>query len=306
MYSSVIGDFVSIGYDESVGTFRRDQSGRNYTQEETDSILPLFYVRQLMADERFPDSIMGVPVTPREVQHSNFNFRVSATDINTSVIPLYPLLESMSKRVELEMPDDVFRITPTGIEFIVMESNSVDEAKSRRFTEALENKSFRFPARYIAGNPTTRKEYDEGYLILDNEGKLFHLKQMKGRPYVRAIQLPQGVQAKHLFITEFTDRKTLGYLTDANHAFYVLTSKTYEVIKTGLPAYNPETDNLTIFGNMFDWTVSVEKPERKAYYALNAGNYSLIKSMEASESGHAMPGLHFTSFLDEYVKPRFF
>ncbi|RXE61133.1 DUF4857 domain-containing protein, partial [Muribaculaceae bacterium Isolate-001 (NCI)] len=131
-----------------------DRAGNHYTQEETDSILPLFYVRQLMADERFPDSIMGVAVTPREVQHTNFNFRISAPDINTSAVPLYPLLESMSKRVELKMPDDVFRITPTGIEFIVMESNSVDEAKSRRFTEALTKKSFRFPARYVAGNPT--------------------------------------------------------------------------------------------------------------------------------------------------------
>lgn len=53
MYSCVIGDFLSMGYEESVGLIRRDQSGNNYTQEQTDSILPLFYVRQLMADERF-------------------------------------------------------------------------------------------------------------------------------------------------------------------------------------------------------------------------------------------------------------
>ena len=66
MYSCVIGDFLSMGYEESVGLIRRDQSGNNYTQEQTDSILPLFYVRQLMADERFPDSLMGVPVSPQQ------------------------------------------------------------------------------------------------------------------------------------------------------------------------------------------------------------------------------------------------
>lgn len=53
MYSCVIGDFLSMGYEESVGLIRRDQSGNNYTQEQTDSILPLFYVRQLMADNAF-------------------------------------------------------------------------------------------------------------------------------------------------------------------------------------------------------------------------------------------------------------
>ena len=36
-------------------------------------------------------------------------------------------MESMSGRVDLKMPDDVFRITSKGIEFIDMASNSVKE-----------------------------------------------------------------------------------------------------------------------------------------------------------------------------------
>lgn len=124
-----------------------------------------------------------------------------------------------------------------------MENNTIDQEKSKVFTEVLKKKEFRFPAQYVAGNPSTRKEYDEGYLILDAEGKLFHMKQTQGRPYVRAIPLPEGLNAKYLFITEFQDRKTLGYITDVNNNFYVLKNKTYEVIKTGLPSYNPETDN---------------------------------------------------------------
>lgn len=68
-----------------------------------------------------------------------------------------------------------------------MENNTIDQEKSKVFTEVLKKKEFRFPAQYVAGNPSTRKEYDEGYLILDAEGKLFHMKQTQGRPYVRAI-----------------------------------------------------------------------------------------------------------------------
>ena len=160
MYSCIIGDFLSMGYEESVGLIRRDQSGNNYTQEQTDSILPLFYVRQLMADERFPDSINGVPVSPRQVQITNFNFRVSASDINSPSVPLYPLMESMSGRVDLKMPDDVFRITPHGIEFIVMESNTIDKEKSQTFTEVLTKKGFSFPARHIAGSYKNRRLQD--------------------------------------------------------------------------------------------------------------------------------------------------
>ena len=62
----------------------------------------------------------------------------------------------------------------------------------------MTKKDFRFPAIEIAGNPTVKKEYDEGYLLLDADRRLFHLKQVKGRPYVRAITLPEGLTLEHL------------------------------------------------------------------------------------------------------------
>ena len=49
-----------------------------------------------MSDERFPDTINGIAVTPKIVQTENFNFRSVPTDINAPSIGLYPLLESMS------------------------------------------------------------------------------------------------------------------------------------------------------------------------------------------------------------------
>ncbi|MDO4164832.1 MAG: DUF4857 domain-containing protein [Bacteroides sp.] len=303
LYSSITGDFISIGHEEGVGMVRKDQSGHTYTQEQTDSILPFFYMRQLMSDERFPDTIQGIAITPREVQNTNFNFRSSASDINLPKVQLYPLLESMSGRVDLVMPEDVFRITDQDIEFINMKTNSIEGDKSLQFTEAMKKKGFRFPARLIAGNPSTRKEYDEGYLIVDNSGKLFHLKQTKGRPYVRAIALPKEVNIKHLFLTEFRDRKTLGFLTDVENHFYVLNNKTYELVKTEVE-YNPETDGFSIFGNMFDWTVCVRTDHADNYYALNADDYSLIKSISFPIDRSGVPGLHFTSSDDKYVKPR--
>lgn len=306
LYSTLSGDFISTVFSESKGgVIRQSQDGTQYTQEETDSLLPFFYMRQLMADERFPDTIHGVALTPREVQSANFTFRSNPMDINVVKIPLYPLLESKSGRVDLVMPDDVFRTTDKGIEFIKCKTNAVDEKKSDIFTETMRKKGFRFPVRYIAGNPTARKEYDEGYLILDNDGKLFHLKQTVGRPYVRHIELPDDVKAKYLFITEFKDRKTLGFLTDENNRFYVINNGTYELIKSGVADFNPETDALSIFGNLFDWTVCVKKNNGTFYYALNAKDYSLIKSMELPDNNSNMSGLHFTSSYDKYVKPRF-
>lgn len=189
--------------------------------------------------------------------------------------------------------------------FIDMATNSVKTDKSLLFTEAMAKKGFRFPATKIAGNPTVKKEYDEGYLLLDTDHRLFHLKQMKGRPYVRAITLPEGLIPEHLYLTEFRNKKTLAFMTDVNNALYVLQSRTYDVVKTGIPAFNPETDALTIIGNMFDWTVRVTTPASDNYYALNADDYSLIKALENKSNVYSMPGISFTSYTDKYVMPRF-
>lgn len=303
LYSGVAGDFISIGrMADDKNVTRTDREGHIYTQEETDSLLPFFYIRQLMTDERFPDSIQGVEVTPREVQTTNFTFRASASDINANRAELYPLLESMSGRVELTMPDDVFRITSNGIEFIDMKTNSVDAGKSRSFTQTMLNKGFCFPARRLSGNPTTRKEYDDGYLILDAEGKLFHLKQTRGRPYVRAIPL-DGVKACHVFVTELRSKKIHGLLTDEENRMYVIDAQ-YGIYPTGVEDYNPAEDNLTIIGNMMDWTVCVRNGKAAKYYALRADDYSLIDSMQFALPYNGIPGLHFTSSYDKYVYPR--
>lgn len=304
LYSSVIGDFTRMGMQDGK-MVRNDLAGRKYTQAEFDSILPMFYARQLMSDERFPDTINGVAVTPKMIQMENFTFRSAPSEVNAAQIGLYPLMESMSGRVDLKMPGDVFRITADGIEFIDMASNQINAEKSAQFTEMMKKKGFRFPAIEIAGNPSTKKEYDEGYLLLDADRRLFHLKQIKGRPYIRDVQLPEGLQLKHLYVTEFKSRKTLGFLTDVNNAFYVLNNRTYDVVKVGIPAFNPETDGLTIIGNLFDWTICVTTVNSDNYYAVNANDYSLIKPFENASSNNAMPGFTFTSYKDKQVIPRF-
>ncbi|WP_321331243.1 DUF4857 domain-containing protein [uncultured Bacteroides sp.] len=319
LYSSVIDDFVITGRQEGQngkegkGIIRRDLSGNKYTQDEVDSILPTFYFRQLMSDERFPDSINGVGITPRLMQTENFVFKIAPTDLNTPHIGLYPLLESMSGRVELEMPKDVFRITGRGIEFVDMATNSIEQTKSALFTEALTKKGFHFPAVEIAGNPTTRKDYDEGYVLLDANRELFHLKQIKGRPYVRAVEVPYSVKLEHLFITEFRNHKTLALMTDMNHSLYVLTTP-YEVKKVGIPFFNPEKEAISIIGNMFDWTLRITSLEKENYFAVHANDFSLIKAMKtpAIEETFAQKvgryifpvQISFTSALDDFVKPR--
>ena len=70
MYSSVLGDFVITQLDENKQLHRYDTKGNTYTQQQVDSLLPSLYVRQLTADERFPDTICGKAVSPKDIQCS--------------------------------------------------------------------------------------------------------------------------------------------------------------------------------------------------------------------------------------------
>ena len=94
LWSCVVGDFAVVDFAGD-GIVRRDRGGRTYTDREFDSILPTFYARQLLNDERFPDSLCGVAVTPRLLQSENFMFRSTPAEINKPRTRLYPLLESM-------------------------------------------------------------------------------------------------------------------------------------------------------------------------------------------------------------------
>ena len=107
-------------------------------------------------------------------------------------IGLYPLFESESDRVNLELPPDFFRIN-NSIEFITASTNDINLEKSKLFNQVFINKGFSFPAKIIAGIPTTRKSIDEGYFIVDNTNKLFHLKMTKGQPYFEYIQTPDNI-----------------------------------------------------------------------------------------------------------------
>ncbi|MCR5394801.1 MAG: DUF4857 domain-containing protein [Bacteroidales bacterium] len=304
LYSALADDFIYNDIDELGKLHRYGTDGKEYTEAETDSLLPFFYMRQLVADGRFPDTIMGRAVTPHEVKTAQLIERFNPRDVNTHSVPLYPLLESMPKRVELEMPSDVMRVTDQGVEFIDMESNSIKEDKSARFTQALTDKGFTFPALRVSGNPTTRKAYDEGYLMLDAQHRLYQLKRCAGRPFVKQFSVPDSVQLEHVFEIEPAGRQLRGFATDSQHRFYVLTSD-YQLAPVQIDGYDPSTQRMLIIGDLMHWTVSVTTDDAIHYYALSADDYHLVRRYDYPYQDNSLPGLHFTSGNDTYCYPRF-
>ncbi len=302
MYSSIAQQFITT--DNQTSTYT-DDAGNSYTHEQRDSLLPFFFWRQLMAVSRFPDSIGGRHFTPSDIQHAQFTFRSVPSDINAAYAQLYPLLESMPKHIDLELPPDVFRISGSRIEFIDMESNSINEHKSEKFTSVLQKKGFRFPAAHVAGNATARKEYDNGYLITDAAGRLFQLKMTCGRPFVRPISLADSISISHLFVTEFANRQLIGMFTDSHNHLYAIEAESYNIVKIDIPHFDPTREAISIIGNPLDWTVCLKDETHCAYYAISAANYNCLCTKQLPNTQKPFSGLHFTSTLDKFVKPRF-
>ena len=181
LYSPVINDFVIQDYNQPDSTRIFDTKGNFYTREKYEELLPLFNYRQLMLDNKMPDSLRSVEIDVRKIQDNFLSLLYRPRAENSPKIQLYPLFESQSGRVRLEWPDELFRINER-MEFINAAKNEINEEMSQQFTNFLTAKGFMFPAHMIAGNPNVREPFDEGYFITDNEQKLFHIKMIQGKP----------------------------------------------------------------------------------------------------------------------------
>ncbi len=311
LYSSVVKSFAYIESDKNAETQYKDFKGNSYSIEQFDSVLPFFFYRQLMAKERLPETINDVEVTPASIRKSNFNIKQSTRDVNVNAPKVWMMMESLPSHVDLEDPEFAFR-TSDKIEFINMKTNQIDENKSELFTKVMKEKGFQFPVKSLNGNPTTKKDYDEGYIMIDDNNKAFHVKMMKGRPFVKSINSSTNSEFVRAIITEFPSKEYLTFLSDNDNNLFIVDTQ-YNIHK--LPfKYNPVKEDLMIIGNMLDWTVRVTGDNCYTLYAIDAHDYSLIdkyewklqdKTLFQKVGSYIFPfTLSFTSTNDKWVTPR--
>lgn len=312
-YSSVLDKIALIDYKNKEFPMT-DLDGKKYTTAEFDTLMPLLNFRQLMSDGRLPDSLKGVEITPQIIRSKNVVYRYLPKSVATPTVDLYFLFESMPKRVGLTMPNDAFRIK-NGIEFVDMETNTINREKSERFGKELTKRGYQYPTQWAIGNPNTRKPYDEGYFCLDAKGDLFHIKMVNGRPFVRDTEAGKQIDIASFAIQEVADKRYYGYLFSKQGDIYILESNEgkYRPVKLDIPSINLEKDLVTVMGNLFYWTVSIAHEKSRDYYVLNTGDLKQIDSyrIEASEnmwdktSKWLFPyTLSFESSLSDYIYPR--
>lgn len=308
-YSSIINDF---GIRESDGekSILTDSKGTSFTQLEFDSILPMMYYRQLASQGQLPDSLHGRAIDQKVIATYNFYFRYRPSDQFKPAIRLYPLFESIPKRVDLEMPGDVFRLT-NEISFIDPVINTINESKSKVFNDVLKKRGFQGPARLVAGTPTTRKAYDNGYFIIDSTGALFHLKMVNGKPFIKKVETASEIKPQWIVTTEYPSKLFYGFLFTEDNRLFSIGTNGYELKEVSMPVFNQESDNLLIMGNIFYWNVQVNRKEAQEVWALDAKTLEVVDRIAFSAQSVDNPcykwifpfELTCTSRLNAYVFP---
>jgi hypothetical protein len=268
-YSAILQRFLIREASADNKLTHVDTEGNRYTREQYDALTPLLSYRQLMLTNTMPDSLFGVALEPHVLRSKTLTWRYNPRYIHQPVMPLYIMYESMSGRASIESPDDVFRFTDR-IEFINKFTNTVNEEKSHLFQARLEKEDFAFPARQVWGNLSARKPYDEGYFALDQKGRLFHVKMVNGRPYVRNTGAGDTLDIAYFGILEVADKRIYGFVVSAAGSLYTLNTDGYSLTQFDIPPINIHTHSVMLLGNLLYWMVGVNTPERHTSYVLDA------------------------------------
>lgn len=256
-----------------------DKEDNKYSMADVDSLLPFTNYRQLASKGKLPDSIRGIKVDIEEIRLNGFLQRIKPSYIDPPRIPLYPLFEANPPRLELEMPETFFRITDR-MEFIDAASNTIVDSLTISFTNALQSLDFNFPAKLVAGNPTTRKPFDEGYFVIDNKGKMFHIKMYDGKPIIKNTQKPEDIDVREIFVSERNLREFYGLLISRKNEIYFILYDEYKLQKLPVDDYIANQNILRIQGNLLYRLINI-RSDNTLKTLVTDRNYQLIAtSME--------------------------
>ena len=308
LYSPVINDFTYLDRGEGKDFNFIDRKG----QVHGDEVQPLFYASVLVSRGEFPDSLAGKPITKADADLHSSILTERPKDVAKKDVPVRLLMESVPVRLELQDPEEALVFRRKGISVYRMEGKSLLKEKSDKLTSDLGDLGFTFPVKLAAGNPSHRKDYDEGYLLTDSADKLFHLRQVDGKIECEYFPEADGLAVKWLTITEFKDKATLGMMVSSDNTLSVLYPDG-KVTRTAVK-YDPFKESFMLVGDMFFQTVKVYDNDIEHFYALKTDDFSLVDKMdrtypfedEVNLCKYIFPcRINFTSSLDGYVKMRF-
>ncbi len=250
-FSPVVKKFV---FREMVGEghqfLTQDETGKNYDRMTFETLIPFVYYKNMDLWGKLPLTIDGQTFDKETIKKNRQVFELKPRMLadRTPRVQVFPLLESQPGRTRLRFPEDAFRMNDR-MEFVNVDTNTVDEGLTGQFTDALKKAEFVFPARLVAGRVSILKAFDEGFFIVDANGGVYHIKRARGQPVVVKIPIPARLGIRNIKVTENKKKEIYGMLLTQRGELYLITYDNYRLIKLPLENYNPDTMDFKLLIN---------------------------------------------------------
>ena len=283
-------------YQKSLGGHQfiyADERGREFDRGAFEDLLPFVYFRNYELRNEGPLTLEGRIFDRETIRSQRQSFEIKARDLKGSrpQIALYPLFNNDPGIAMIPFPEDVFRFTEKGMEFINADTNRKDEALSKRFTESLKEKGFTFPATLISGNPTNLKPFDEGYFVKDSQGGVFHIRRVMDQPDIRKTDIPADMGILDIAVSENQRREFYGILITERSGLFLIAWDSYELIPLPSDGFDPRRMDMKLLVNPLYRTLILTGEDRVHATVMDT-EYQPLKSftLPFSQTGSGLAG----------------
>ncbi|MEA3416791.1 MAG: DUF4857 domain-containing protein [Thermodesulfobacteriota bacterium] len=275
-YSPVIKKFVFREMIKDHRFLTRDETGRDLDRKTFESLMPFIYYKNMELWGLLPFEIDGQSFDKDTIKANRQVIELKPRMIADRFPQdeIYPLIESQPDQALFIFPEDRFRITDR-MEFVNADRNTVDEALSCVFTDALKDAGFKFPARLIAGKGTILKPFDEGYFVVDAAGAVFHIKRVRGKPLCVRTPIPANLGIRSIRISENRRKEFYGMLLTNDGKLFLISYDNYRLIPLPVDNYNPDTMNYKLIINPL-YRTAVYSDKTMIYATAMTPDYKII------------------------------
>ena len=250
-YSPVDKTFVFREHHGNHDFVYADEGGKTFDRKTFETKIPFIYYKNMDIWGLLPLTIDGKTYDRKAMRDSRHVLELKPRELadRKPEIPVYPLIESNPGRARLTFPEDVFRMTDTGMEFVNVDTNEVDPDLTARYTSALVSAGAQFPIRLVAGKATILKPFDEGYFLVDAAGAVFHMKRIDGVPSVIRTPIPADLDIRHIKVSENARRLHYGLVLAGDGRIFLLSYDNYRLIPLPSKGYDPDRMNYKLILN---------------------------------------------------------
>lgn len=274
-YSDILDEFV---YQKNFGEHRFEygiKDKKTISQKEYESYLPFVYYRDLEIQKKLPIQIEDISYDANEIKNSKLGFEYNYKMLKKKEVELYPLFNPQSNIGMIKFPEEFFGIFKDGAKVYDFD-NDLLKTKSEELNQKLKELNFSYPAKNIWGKTTNIKPFDLGYLIQDNQNRLFNLKKENDKITIKEINYPKNQELIYINISENRQQKLSGYAIDKNSNFYLLTWD-FEFIKLDLKEFDYKNMRLKLIADPLHYLIRYDNGNSYFAAIFSKENYKKIK-----------------------------